>query len=215
MNNTFRSHKLFFEILTRRRLNELLHRASEETNYLQNQINDRLQAIGSELVAKSEVDRNDNNECSIYIKYYRLNDTNIEIGHITFHLMPELQMDNSARRFGRLHSQNKRNRTVRQVMHIARLNDDSMKIKLVAYHAFATGPLKVAINTTIELLNEYFSKDSPNFIGKRIMDTIETNPHPCFTIIEAQFKTQQYSHIKPLKLDKLPITVDKYYYYKN
>jgi hypothetical protein len=25
----------------------------------------------------------------------------------------------------------------------------------------------------------------------------------------------RYSHIKPLKLDKLPITVDKYYYYKN
>jgi hypothetical protein len=47
MNNAFRSHKLFFEILTRRRLNELLHRASDETNYLQEQINDRLRSLGS------------------------------------------------------------------------------------------------------------------------------------------------------------------------
>jgi hypothetical protein len=139
MNNSFRSHKLFFEILTRRRLNELLYRASEETNYLQNQINDRLQAIGSELSATSEVNRNDNNECSIYIKYYRLN---TEIGHITFHLMPELQIDNSARRFGRLHSQNKRNRTVRQVMHITRLNDDSMKNKTCSISCICNRPTK-------------------------------------------------------------------------
>jgi hypothetical protein len=107
--------------------------------------------------------------------------------------MPEIKISNSARRFGRLHSQNNRNRTVRQVMHINRLNEDSMKIKLVAYHAFATGPLKIAIDTTIELFNEYFSKDSPNSLETyRIMDSIETNSHPCFTIIESQFKNKQY-----------------------
>jgi hypothetical protein len=189
MSNAHATHKLLFEILTRRKLNELLHRADENTNYLQDQVNERLQAVGSELTATSEVYKNDNKECSIYIKYYK-NDN--EIGHITFHLMPELKQNGKANTFGRLHSRNTRNKTVRQVMHINRLNEDSMRIKLVAYHSFTTGSLRQAIDTTIELLNEYFYKDSPNFLGIHIMDSIEKKSHPCFSIIEKQFQQQQY-----------------------
>jgi hypothetical protein len=137
--NAHTTHKLFFETLTRRRLNELLHRADKGTKYLENQLNERLQDIGSELTATSEVKKNKWNECSIYISFKK--DDN-EIGYISLHLMPEIKMNNSARKYGRLHSQNKRNRTVRQIVHITRLNEDSMKIKLVAYHAFASGQLK-------------------------------------------------------------------------
>ncbi len=103
--------------------------------------------------------------------------------------MPEIRtLKTSDRKLGRLHTRNNRNKsnTVRQIMHITRINEDSMKIKLVAYHVFTTGQLKIAIYTTIELLNEYFDNNSQNSLGKRIMGTIETNPHFCFIIIEKQ-----------------------------
>jgi hypothetical protein len=195
MNNSVRTHEQFFKILTRRRLNELLNRADKNTGYLEGQINTQLAELYPEITAKSTVKHNyKTNLCSIYISFYRSIN---QIGHITLHLYPDslktFNKNSSAYKFGRLHSQNNRNKTVRQIMKINKQTPDSMSIRLYAFYAYATEPLKTCINITIDILNNYFNEQSSEFLGNRITGSLETTPHKCFTIIENQFKLNRKS----------------------
>ena len=87
--NTLRNeqtHDIFFKVITKRKLHELLLRSSKG-GILQQQIN----ALLRKIYCTCEVYKNTAGECSIYIKFY-MKETHAMIGYLSFHLHPKKEI---------------------------------------------------------------------------------------------------------------------------
>lgn len=98
--NIYKSHELFFNTLTLKKLKELLQRADKTSRVLESHINNEL----TDYYSSVNIVKNKFNECGIYINFFTKN--NEKVCHFSIHLHPE---NNIKSRNGRLHFSNNRN----------------------------------------------------------------------------------------------------------
>jgi hypothetical protein len=178
MNNEYhKSHNSFFQIITKNRLNELLHRASN-TNELETTINNEI--AKNNLLGRCQVNIK---KCDVYIEFY--NEHNIQIGHISFHFS---QKDNTLRnqRQGRFHAKNNRNKSV-YTFKINKTNPSS--ILMYSKNKFIRKDFKPYLDIGMAIINDYFNKTSPLFLGNYTRN-YNTNKHDCFDTIINKFPSE-------------------------
>ena len=183
MNNTYKSHKQFFQILTKNKLNELLNRADKQTRYLETEINNLLpQGFRSEV----EVSKNTSNKCSIYISFYKSPNPD-KFAHYTFHLYPEnTTMPPSTRKNGRLHIKNNRNKRFRYVLDIQKqysstIQNDYLQLSLDKSKAYSKD-IEKCVSVTQSILNNYFNPNHETYLGNHLTNLGDTK-HKCLNII--------------------------------
>lgn len=135
------SQQIFFDKITRNKLNELLNRF--RTGYLQKQINNIL--VGYYCKVRLSDD------CEAYITFYR-NSNKDEIGHISFHLSKQpSEINNKYIRHGRLHIVNKS-----QKYYTLRVKNRNDLFELVINSPLQmSSDLQYCVDKTLELLNDY------------------------------------------------------------
>lgn len=162
-----KTHDIFFNFLTRKKLNELLLRA-EETNgrkILEDQINQRLQGI-SPIVARTEVSTSQNSYyCSLYINF--INRYGKQIGHFTFHFSPNSQKFGN---IGRLHPKNNRNTQKRYTFHFNKniQINNSIRMSISVSPQMISSELKEPFQKCIDVFNDYFNPENDYYLGKQI-----------------------------------------------
>ncbi len=189
-NNYYKSHKLFFLLSSHEKLNEFLKRADESTKVLETHINEQL---------------NDGKYCKVKVKkcimiiieFYNVN--SILLGHVTFHLEPEMKNKyGSNNKFGRIHIQNERNKQLRYVLKLNRVkqNNTDNSFQFSITHSYIKSYLSPFIHTSIHILYEYFNTSSPLSINNRLAQkysyNINDQPvtsywHKCFIHIKERF----------------------------
>jgi hypothetical protein len=156
--NTSKTHDFFFEVLSKKKLNELLNRVS--SGYLTNQINNNLQSHR----AKYKLDEN---VCDIFINFIEIN-TGKQIGHISFHLDKQNKnMKQHSLEKGRFHVVNNRNRNRYYTLKINRTNDNSI-IMYVKSNLTMKNNLSECTTVTLNILNEYFNPKSNLYLKHHI-----------------------------------------------
>jgi hypothetical protein len=156
--NTYKTHDLFFEVLSKNKLNELLNRIS--SGYLTNQINNNLQNY----IVKCEIK---DNICDTYIHFYEIN-TGKQIGHISFHLDKlNKQLNYYSLQKGRFHVVNNRNRNRYYTLKINRTNDNSI-IMYVKSNLTMKDNLSECTTVTLNILNDYFNPNSNLYLQYRL-----------------------------------------------
>lgn len=181
MEENAETQDLIFKYLSKKKLNELLLRA--DNNVLQDEINKRLKTTPP-IIASARVSSSNNDlefKCSLYINYFDTQGT--KLGHITFHFSPK----NSTKKksiIGRMHPKNNRNN---QRKYTLRFNDtnDTIRISLSKHCSVMHPRLKECFNKSIDVINDYFSKDSDLFLGKPLFSN---KKHPCFYYIVKQME---------------------------
>jgi hypothetical protein len=168
------THDAFFEVITKKKLNELLLRSVKD-GMLQQQINELL----TNAYCISKVKHNKYHECSIYINFY-MKQTQKEIGYLSFHLYPNNKgvFGNSAN--GRFHAQNTR-RKLKYSMRINKKDDDSILFSLINRVSYIQVDFEICVKATFDILNSYFDESSPNWLGYPRFEN--TKPHGCYSTI--------------------------------
>jgi hypothetical protein len=208
MSTSKTTHEQFFKFLTKKKLNELLYRADTKTKFLENQINTELQQQQTPVKCAVTIQQNKHHECSIYIAFYPkklpIKKEN-ELYHISFHLYPELQLNEN---IGRLHVRNTRNKNRKHTIRINTLQslntENSIRMTLVDYPITARESTRQTVNIALSVLNTYFDPDSPNYLGNEIASLNYDKKHKYYTTIFEQFKhkkkefrnTRKQSHSK-------------------
>lgn len=189
MNNTAsRTHDNFFRKITRNKLNELLHRADENTNFLEGQINNKL--LNSYCNTNIVLFKNTNTnkyECSIYINFYRKG-TQIKIGHITLHLYPERKVTNKKYKSweGRIHAKNNINKNRVFPFTIKRNNVTRNFHIFIEKRGLIRNELVECFDTGLNILNDYFDETSQFYLGNHLTPQSNTK-HKYMNIIEKEF----------------------------
>lgn len=187
MNNTYKSHKQFFQILTKNKLNELLNRADKQTRYLETEINTQLLPdYISDIRVSSESDEKNKikPECSIYINFFK---GPTKIGHYSFHLYPEkTNLESATRKLGRLHIKNNRNTRFKYVLDIQKQYSPSnqanyLQLSFNKSKAFDKG-LEKCVKVTQTVLNNYFNPNHERYLGNHLTK-LGNQQHKCFSII--------------------------------
>ena len=187
MNNTYKSHKQFFQILTKNKLNELLNRADKRTQYLETEINTLLPPEYKSVVnLMSEPDKKTKTklECSIYINFFK---GPTKIGHYSFHLYPEKKnIEPETRKNGRIHIKNNRNKRFKYILDIQKQysptnQTDYLQLLLNKSRAFDKG-LEKCVVVTQSVLNNYFNPNHEKYLGNHLTNLGDTK-HKCFSII--------------------------------
>ena len=208
MSTSKTTHEQFFKFLTKKKLNEILYRADSRTMFLENQINTELQQQQTPVKCAVNVQQNKHQECSIYIAFYPKNlpiKKENELYHISFHLYPELQLNEN---IGRLHVRNTKNKNRKHTIRINTLQslttENSIRMTLVDYPITARESTRQTVNIALSVLNTYFDSDSPNYLGNRIVTQKFKEPHYYRDQIFKQFiqkkkefrNTRKQSHSK-------------------
>lgn len=208
MSTSKTTHDQFFKFLTKKKLNELLYRADTRTRFLENQINTELQQQQTSVKCTVNVQQNKRQECSIYIAFYPKSapiQKENEVYHISFHLYPELQLNEN---IGRHHVRNTKNKNRKHTIRIntpQSLNtENSIRMTLVDYPIVSRESTRQNVNIALSVLNTYFDPDSPNYLGNEITSLNYDKKHKYYTNIFEQFKrkkkefrnTRKHSHSK-------------------
>jgi hypothetical protein len=197
--NASNTHDIFFDFITEKKLNELYHRADGgNSSYLANQINSRLQNIR----CKIKLGKVGNYYCDIFLNYYDL--SNVKIGHISLHMSPKYtNPSNPTFKSNRFHIINNQGKS----KHTIRFNQNSKNMISLSLNT-NVDPNKIffnAKNVTMEILNDYFDQNSPEYLG--IPKTSAQGVHKCMSPVKIRLKSllkttakQQYN--KRMKTQK-------------
>jgi hypothetical protein len=168
------THDTFFEIITKKKLHELLLR-SVKGSVLEQQIN----ALLTNAYCISKVKKNDRSECSIYINFY-MKQTQKEIGYLSFHLYSNNKgvFGNSAN--GRFHGQNTR-RKIKYSLRVNKKGEDSIVFSLINRVSYIQSDFDTCVKATFTILNSYFDTSSPNWLG--YPNFKNAKPHECYSTI--------------------------------
>jgi hypothetical protein len=186
MNNTYKSHKQFFQILTKNKLNELLNRADKQTQYLETELNILLPQGFRSKVNVSSSKKLNSLECSIYISFYKDN-TNEPFGHYSFHLYPEKKnLKSKSQKNGRLHIKNNKNDQFAYILRVDKqyspiIQNDYVQLSLNKSKAYSK-PLEQCVRVTQTVLNNYFNPHHEKYLGNHLTNLGDTK-HKCFNII--------------------------------
>lgn len=182
-NNYHKTHKLFFNLTTPEKLNELLKRADKQTGILEKHINEQL-TNGD--YCKTTI----TNNCRMIIIYFYNINRDKQLGHITFHIEPENKaMPKSAINFGRIHGQNNLNNQLRYTFKINRIesNNTNNSIRISIGKTYVK-PYLECMKTAIEVLNKYFKLDSDLSLERRLTNYSQYW-HKCIPKIINNFTT--------------------------
>ena len=169
--NISRSHNIFFNYLTCKKVNELLKRADNipglDESILSNDIQPKLPP---EYNVETKVKYDLDNQVNIYITFLKNKN---EIGHVTLHLTKEnkvftkqLKKTSKTNTPGRLHGVNTRGIKSRHIIEVTNIGD---RFTLEVRHRpdVIEKGLKRCIDTTIGVIEEYFNKQNVSlYIGK-------------------------------------------------
>lgn len=197
MTDAHETHDVFFQVISPKKLNELLHRSDKNTKVLEEHINEELKHNEKPFICTTDVS-NDKTGCHIYIDFFNIN--NNKIGHISFHLISDNKdMGNYSRKVGRFHVRNNRNRNCYYPLTFKKEND-SMKIFLT-YPVPMRQELKECIEPTIEILNSYFDETSDIRLSKKMTTNSDTD-HKCLKIIRNNVNTKKKTKLNPTRKRK-------------
>jgi hypothetical protein len=148
MNNNFHTtHNQFFKRVYKHTLNELYRRANKNTRILENDINCRLKGYNVQV--------NINNNCHIYINFYK---NNIKIGHVSLHIESKNHsLSNKAKKYGRFHAA----KNINPNYYTFKLNKNNKNI-FITYNKskYIHNEFKYILDTVLLVLNEYFNPSS-------------------------------------------------------
>jgi hypothetical protein len=208
MNNVHLSHRYFFEAITQKKLNEFLKRADASTCVLQTHINERILPLTCKVQVKSIYNTNNIQSrdsrsiqitnpiqyCDVYIKYF---DLNKEIGHLTIHLKKDNKyLPEKIRKNGRIHYKNMRNscHTFKCTKRKIQGRNNSISFDYIKDTIF-NNRSKSAVNTTVDILNEYLDFNSP--LSLEIpMTNYKTEIHECIAPIIKDFGNSAKTKIR-------------------
>jgi hypothetical protein len=187
MDDAFKTHDLFFQIITRKKLNELLNRAKDDENGLQKHINDKLKN------SKSEVKLNNiNTYCDIIINF--INNNSQQIGHISFHIASENKLlSKNSRKNGRFHAKNNINRNLKYTLRFNKVND-TLKISLDKVVKIRK-EFEECLTVALDILNEYFNHNSELYLGNRLT-RFKDEETTCFKLIENSVRHNPKTRLK-------------------
>ena len=185
------SHDIFIDFLSKKKLNELLHRASFDTNVgqplLQKQIQERLANISS-IKPKVKIGEDEitikgitYNRCSIYIDFYS---NKIQVGHFTLHFYKN--NENAAGNVGRIHFKNDRKK-LRHTIKFNKNNKNTIYMNYLEFPDKIQPYLEVPFQVVKSILNEYINPDSELFLGKKLTSMSDA-PHICTIRTEKVFQ---------------------------
>jgi hypothetical protein len=183
------THTLFFKIMTPKKLNELLLRASGKNSILEKDINARLKGlnVGYAEVKLSEEIKEKDKLCSLYINFKKENN---QFGHITFHF-DKKRNKLYTRKNGnsRFHAKNNRNKTSSLIRVTTNSEKSFITLSLSKYSGTMKPDLKKCVDTSLDVLNLYFKPGTSYYLGihnpniplrnhsclSRIIDTLTVN----------------------------------------
>jgi hypothetical protein len=200
MEANVETHALFFKIMTPKKLNELLLRASGNNSILQRDINDKLKSLNigfAQVRLVEELEKENGDEiCSIYINFINQNG---KFGHITFHFDTKRSIYKK-NIVGRFHAKNNRNNTRKYAFRInTNSNKSYITMSLSKFSANPVPDLKQCIDVSLEVLNLYFNPDSNLYLGIH-NPNVPLSDHPCLTRITKVLKRSTGSLQKTRKL---------------
>jgi hypothetical protein len=188
MSNAYQTHDLFFQIITRKKLNELLNRADKRTKYLETQINNNLN--NAKCIVRLS---NQGNYCDLYIEFFDLNEK--RIGHVSFHIEPENKNINPEN--GRFHGKNNKKHFTYTLKFQKFKRAKNFNDYLIMYFnsKIHSSEFEECLKTTLTILNEYFNPDSKLYL-KHKMTKISNETHACFEKIEKQMSSKFKTTLK-------------------
>jgi hypothetical protein len=200
MNNSHLSHKIFFNIITENKLNELLKRADPLTNVLQNHLNSLLMPFRCE-VKLNKVNKYSNDikiknisYCDIIINYY---DKNNYIGHFTLHLKRDDKSFTGNKKIdGRIHFKNINSTcySIRCSKRSIKNKNNSVVLSIVS-GKFIPNRLNFCSDKTIFVFNEYFNFNTDWSLNKYIT-SYPNKIHKCLNSILINFKKYNSTKIR-------------------
>jgi hypothetical protein len=201
MGEAHNSQEIFFNRITRNKLNELLNRVS--TGYLEEQINNLLNGYIS-VVSLS-------NDCmNVYINFSNRNGENI--GHISFHLNKENKnMNNISLRKGRLHIINNRNRNK---YYTIRVHNKSESISMTV-----ESPLKMnrelseCVKISMKIINQYLTKESKYYLKYKLTKS-ENRENKCLIKIAGPIERSRFRNTEKQSKTKISIPKGSLYSWK-
>jgi hypothetical protein len=180
-----------------RKLNELLLRASGKNSILQRDINARLRGgnVGYAEVKIHKETKDGEEVCSLYINFKKQTE---QFGHITFHFDKKRPNHrNSAT--GRFHAKNNRNNTRKYIFRVStNSNKTLITMRLSDYAKGVPSDLKICIDKSLEILNEYFNPKSTLYLGIH-NPNVPLSKHTCLTRIANVFRSNSGSLQKTRK----------------
>lgn len=183
-NNTHLTQKIFFQAITRKKLNELFHRADSErmSDNISILAKDIAQILNNQLRVKSVVNRKDNH-CDIIITYYNHNyNHNNEIGHLTIHCkVDNTTLHKQQRMQGRIHFKNKFNNSCYTLKCKSRPLQNANTSVTISHETgkFIRPKLKQCLDATLLILNHYLDFNSELSLDIP-MTKYRYEDHPCF-----------------------------------
>ena len=192
MIEAHKTHDLFFNIITKNKLNELLNRADNSTKYLETQINNNLNNASCNVNISSK-----NTHCDIYIIFFDLKGD--RIGHISLHITSDNKdISNASAKNGRFHAKNNKNRNYKYTFKFNKVKDSF--ILLYIDREITTKIRKEfedCLNVTLTILNEYFDPNSKYYLKHRLTKYDDNHkPHKCLLKIENKMKTAFKTRLK-------------------
>lgn len=200
MNNAHLTHKIFFQEITEKKLNELLKRADKDTKVLQSHINKLLKPYRCVVFITSNKTNNGRLYCDIIIKYY---DKSIEIGHATLHLKSDNKNLNiSVREKGRLHIRNINNTCYPFSCTKRNIKNKNVSVQLnLITNKYIKPSLKECSDKTILVLNKYFDYNLELSLDKNLTN-YPNEIHPCHPAILRNFSRIKAQSIRTTKKQK-------------
>jgi hypothetical protein len=184
-NNTSNSntHTWFFKIMTPRKLNELLLRASGKNSILQRDINARLRGLNvgyAEVKLVKEIEEGEE-VCSLYVNFKNHNNHK-QFGHVTFHFDKKRNTKYKKNGLGRFHTKNNRNNTG-SFLRVTRNSEKTfITMSLSNYPSILQSDLKQCVDKSLEVLNLYFNPGS-NLYLRHHNPNIPLRNHECLSRI--------------------------------
>jgi hypothetical protein len=192
MEDNVETHTLFFKIMTPKKLNELLLRASGDNSILQRDINARLKGlnVGYAYVNIAKEIEDGDEICSLYINFKKQHN---KFGHITFHFDKKRNNKYKNVEDGRFHAKNNRNNTRKYALRIQKNSNNSfITMRLSDYAKGVLPDFKQCIDKSLEVLNEYFNPKTAVYLGIHNPD-IPLHVHACLSRITKVFKSNSGS----------------------
>ena len=198
MESNVDTHALFFKIMTPKKLNELLHRASGRDNILQRDINDKLKSqnnVHVEVNLAKEIEEGQE-VCSLYINFINHNG---KFGHITFHFDKKRNTKYGKKNgLGRFHTKNNRNNTG-SFLRVTKNSENTLIImSLSNYPSILRSDLKQCVDKSLEVLNLYFNPGSNLYLGRH-NPNVPLTDHLCLKRITKVFRINSGSLQKTRK----------------
>jgi hypothetical protein len=198
MEDAFKTHDLFFQVITRKKLNELLNRATGDKNMIENHINQRLKNKRCEVKLS-----NKNTYCDIFIGFFNIDNKN-QLGHISFHIASENKLlSKNSRKNGRFHAKNNINKNLKYTLRFNKVND-TLKISLDKVVKIRK-EFEECLIVALAILNEYFNHNSELYLGNRLT-RFKDEETTCFKLIENSVRHNPKTQLKNTRKQPRTIT---------